>query len=84
MIQHLEVTLQHSPEVVERVLRVTRHRGFRVTCMNMRLTDNSVALDMEVDSERAIELLSNQLNKLVDVTGCRVLSPVALSKVASA
>lgn len=78
MIHTLELELHQRPEVLERVLRVTRHRGFKVTMMNMRSGQNNHShLDLEVDSERAIELLSNQLTKLVDVTQCKVLSEEA-------
>ncbi|MDV5391884.1 MULTISPECIES: acetolactate synthase 2 small subunit [Shewanella] len=81
MIHSLELTVQQRPEVLERVLRVTRHRGFTITQMQMRMNDDaSLSLDMEVDSERAIELLSNQLNKLIDVTQCKVLLPLNLQQ----
>ncbi|MGL5221298.1 MAG: acetolactate synthase 2 small subunit, partial [Plesiomonas shigelloides] len=54
MIHSLKLTVQQRPEVIERVLRVTRHRGFTVTQMQMRMNDDaSLSLDMEVDSERA-------------------------------
>ncbi len=76
MIHSLELTVQQRPEVIERVLRVVRHRGFTITQMQMRMNeDASLSLDMSVDSERAIELLSSQLNKLIDVTQCNVLLP---------
>ena len=66
-------------------MRVTRHRGFTITQMQMRMNDDaSLSLDMEVDSERAIELLSNQLNKLIDVTQCKVLLPLSLQQTANA
>ncbi|MCL2917011.1 acetolactate synthase 2 small subunit [Shewanella litorisediminis] len=83
MNHNLEVTMDQRPEVVERVLRVVRHRGFTLTNMNMRLVDESVYLSLSVSSERGIELLSNQLTKLVDVTGCHVMQP-AMPQSASA
>ncbi|ASJ95351.1 MULTISPECIES: acetolactate synthase 2 small subunit [Shewanella] len=74
MIYNLALTLAQQPEVVERVLRVTRHRGFKITEMDMHLGDNGTTrLGMVVESERALELLSHQLNKLIDVTECKVL-----------
>jgi acetolactate synthase II small subunit len=81
----LELTLQPSPEVLERVLRVMRHRGFRVTNMQMQIqADASINLAVEVEAERAIELLSNQLDKLYDVAECRLMSaPFAINQVAS-
>ncbi|MEI6859887.1 MAG: acetolactate synthase 2 small subunit [Shewanella sp.] len=73
MSYQLSLTLVQQPEVLERVLRVVRHRGFKVTKMEMLLQgDQSVRLAMHVESERAIELLTNQLDKLFDVIDCRV------------
>ncbi|RTR30112.1 acetolactate synthase 2 small subunit [Shewanella atlantica] len=86
MIYTLTLTLAHRPEVLERVLRVVRHRGFKVTKMNMQLEDGKTAsLDMALESERAIELLTTQLEKLIDVIECRVVSleSVNAEKVAS-
>ena len=39
-----ELTTQHRPEVLERVLRVIRLRGFTVTNMDMALVDTQVQL----------------------------------------
>ncbi|WP_319782827.1 acetolactate synthase 2 small subunit [Oceanisphaera sp. IT1-181] len=64
----LQVTAQFRPEVLERVLRLTRHRGFRVAQMDMTTQDANLVINMRVESERAIELLSRQLEKLLDVT----------------
>ena len=73
MSYQLSLTLVQQPEVLERVLRVVRHRGFKVTKMDMQLPgEHNVRLTMHVESERAIELLTNQLDKLVDVIDCRV------------
>lgn len=86
MIYTLTLTLAQRPEVLERVLRVVRHRGFKVTRMNMQLEDcKTASLDMAVESERAIELLTNQLEKLIDVIQCRALTvePVTAEKVTS-
>ncbi len=86
MIYTLTLTLAQRPEVLERVLRVVRHRGFKVTRMNMQLEDSKTAsLDMAVESERAIELLTNQLEKLIDVIQCRALTlePVTTEEVTS-
>ena len=66
MIHSLAVTAAQRPEVLERILRVARHRGFTVMQMQMRLEEDNVSLDIKVDSERAIELLTNQLSKLID------------------
>ena len=83
MIHSLAVTAAQRPEVLERILRVARHRGFTVMQMQMRLEEDNVSLDIKVDSERAIELLTNQLSKLIDVIHCQVQTPVQLSKTAN-
>ena len=57
------------PEVLERVLRVVRHRGFALGQLNMETVPDSSSLRIAVtvESERPIQLLQSQLNKLIDV-----------------
>ena len=62
-----ELTAQHRPEVLERVLRVVRLRGFTVTNMDMALVDTQVQLKITVKSDRTFNLFVNQLAKLPDV-----------------
>ena len=62
-----DLIAQHRPEVLERVLRVIRLRGFTVTNMDMALVDTQVQLKITVKSDRTLELLVNQLAKLPDV-----------------
>ena len=62
-----ELTVQHRPEVLERVLRVIRLRGFTVTNMEMALVETQVPLKITVESDRTFDLLVNQLAKLPDV-----------------
>ena len=62
-----ELTAQHRPEVLERVLRVIRLRGFTVTNMDMALVETQVQLKITVKSDRTFDLLVNQLAKLPDV-----------------
>ena len=66
----LQIAAQFRPEVLERVLRLTRHRGFRVNEMEMSTLDNgqSLMINMMVTSDRPITQLSRQLEKLMDVT----------------
>ena len=66
-----ELTAQHRPEVLERVLRVIRLRGFTVTNMDMALVDTQVRLKITVKSDRTFDLLVNQLAKLPDVLGIK-------------
>ena len=66
-----ELTVQHRPEVLERVLRVIRLRGFTVTNMEMALVETQVPLKITVKSDRTFDLLVNQLAKLPDVLGIK-------------
>lgn len=72
MKHSLELEVNYRPEVLERVLRVMRHRGFRVTNMQMCQQQDNILLAVTVEAERAIDLLLNQLTKLVDVHLCHV------------
>ena len=62
-----DLIAQHRPEVLDRVLRVIRLRGFTVTNMDMILVDTQVQLKITVKSDRTFDLLVNQLAKLPDV-----------------
>ena len=71
MEHQIELTAQHRPEVLERILRVVRHRGFTVTQMDMQLIEGKVRLKFTVKSDRTLELLVSQLEKLPDVLGIK-------------
>ena len=66
-----DLIAQHRPEVLERVLRVIRLRGFTVTNMDMTLVETQVQLKITVKSDRTFDLLVNQLEKLPDVLGIK-------------
>ena len=55
MEHQIDLTTQHRPEVLERILRVVRHRGFIVTKMVMELIDGKVRLKFTVKSDRTLE-----------------------------
>jgi len=61
----LKLSLNQSPEVLERVLRVARHRGFEVKLMHWNSEIGE--LELTVSSQRAIHLLTSQFEKLIDV-----------------
>ncbi|WP_413736629.1 acetolactate synthase 2 small subunit [Sodalis sp. RH21] len=70
MIQHqLSIEARSRPEILERVLRVVRHRGFRVCALNMAPQTNPECINIQltVASLRPVDLLSSQLSKLMDV-----------------
>ena len=67
MEHQIDLTAQHRPEVLERILRIARHRGFTVTQMDMQLINDKVRLKFTVKSDRTLDLLVSQLEKLPDV-----------------
>lgn len=75
MMQHqLSIQARFRPEMLERVLRVVRHRGFQVCAMNMASGQNSdrINIELTVASQRSVDLLSSQLNKLMDVSSVEI------------
>ena len=67
MEHQIDLTAQHRPEVLERILRVVRHRGFTATQMDMQLINDKVRLKFTVKSDRTLDLLVSQLEKIYDV-----------------
>ena len=62
------VQARQRPEILERILRVVRHRGFQITAMNMaQENDDKIQLHLTVVSERPLYLLTSQIDKLMDV-----------------
>ena len=57
----------NQPAVVERILRVIRHRGFTLHSFELKATSKGLEIDFKVESSRAVNLLFNQLEKLYDV-----------------
>ncbi|MDP8163460.1 acetolactate synthase 2 small subunit [Pasteurella skyensis] len=63
----LTIQVNKRPESIERLLRVIRHRGFDVVTLNVENRADITNFNVTVQSERAIDLLKNQLIKLPDV-----------------
>ncbi len=72
----LSIQARFRPEVLERVLRVARHRGFRVCAMNMMTAANpdQINIELTVASQRPVDLLSTQLSKLLDIACVEIQS----------
>lgn len=72
MNQHnITIEARFCPEILERILRVIRHRGFHICSMNIT-ESNNINLSLTVSSQRPLELLCSQLTKLADVAGIQV------------
>ena len=63
----LTLQAQWRPEVLERILRVVRHRGFRLVQLEMNSSETQIELAFKAAGERPIENLVSQLDKLFDV-----------------
>lgn len=73
-VHEVVIDATNTLEILERVLRVIRHRGFRVSRMNtVQMNDcNSIKITVTVSAERSIDLLYKQLDKLFDVSNVSV------------
>lgn len=63
----LTIKANKRPETLERILRVIRHRGFNVLSLNVESIDATFHLHFVLESQRTIELLTHQLEKLFDI-----------------
>ena len=65
--------------VLERILQVTRYRGFLIHGMNAEVNTgtNIATITLMVSSERPITLLIDQINKLIDIKSVKVDNSIA-------
>jgi len=65
----LIIEAKKSPELLERLLRVCRHRGFTIDSMNAEMTNAKQVshITLTVCSERDISLLTKQIEKIVGI-----------------
>jgi acetolactate synthase II small subunit len=61
----LIIEAQNSPELLERLLRIVRHRGFTVQKIiaDSSEDDRSLHITLNVFSDRPVSLLSKQIEK---------------------
>ena len=71
----LDIKADDKPVLMERVLRVVRHRGFVVKQVAGTQNHESKIASVEiiVDSDRPISFLTNQIEKLWDVISVDVI-----------
>ncbi len=60
--------------VLERILQVARYRGFLIAGINAQVNTGTHigTIELQVKSERPIELLVDQINKLIDIKEVKV------------
>ncbi|ASA55831.1 MULTISPECIES: acetolactate synthase 2 small subunit [Vibrio] len=71
----LDIKADDKPVLLERVLRVIRHRGFIIKQVAATQNHESKVASVEiiVDSDRPITTLTNQIEKLWDVRTVEVI-----------
>jgi acetolactate synthase II small subunit len=72
----------NSPELLERLLRVVRHRGFNIQALHAETSENEeeLHLTLTVSSMREISLLTKQLEKIYGITKVATLSQESMIK----
>jgi acetolactate synthase II small subunit len=70
----LTIKVDDKQVVLERILQVTRYRGFLISGMNAQVNTGTHVgtIELMVRSERPIELLVDQINKLIDIKEVKV------------
>ncbi len=71
----LDIKADDKPVLLERVLRVIRHRGFVIKQVAATQNHESKVASVEiiVDSDRPISFITNQIEKLWDVRSVDVI-----------
>lgn len=65
----LTITVDDRQVVLERILQVTRYRGFLINGITAEVNTGTKigTIQLMVESERPISLLVDQINKLIDI-----------------
>ena len=65
----LNITANNTPAVVERLLQVTRYRGYELAGLQLapRADSRSLNITLTVSGDKPIHLLTSQLHKLYDI-----------------
>lgn len=74
MMHIFNIKAINSPAIIERLLRVTRHRGFTLQSMHVDTTIEQIDMELLVTGKRPATYLLNQLQKLYDVKNISVSS----------
>ncbi|WP_213997689.1 acetolactate synthase 2 small subunit [Arsukibacterium sp.] len=72
----LTITTNNEASVVERLLQVTRYRGYQLAGLELTpLSDMAgLSITLTVSSDKPIHLLTSQLHKLYDVRDLQLVS----------
>jgi acetolactate synthase II small subunit len=78
MIHSMHITAENQPAMMERILQTTRVRGFHILSMEAHASDerHQLRITLTVQSERADERLTRQLEKISGVLSLTALHSV--------
>lgn len=70
----LTIKADDKQVVLERILQVARYRGFLISGITAQVNTgtNIGTIELMVRSERSIDLLTDQINKLIDIKSVHV------------
>lgn len=70
----LQIRANKNPVIMERVLQVTRYRGFELCGLSMleNEEDNTLLIELSLKGDKSIENLQHQLLKIFDITQIKV------------
>lgn len=75
-MQHyqLQISANKSPVIMERMLQVTRYRGFELCELSMveNEEDNTLDIELSLKGDKSVENLQHQLLKIFDITQIKV------------
>lgn len=63
----IQCNVKNTPAILERLLRTIRVRGFTLGNLEMKVNNQDMDIRINLMGERNLNMLINQLEKLVDV-----------------
>ena len=71
---HAEIIARNEDGILERILRVCRHRGFGIHQFRavIEQAPKLIHIEIEGESSRPLQLLSTQIEKFYDVVGVSI------------
>jgi acetolactate synthase II small subunit len=72
----LNITANNTPAVVERLLQVTRYRGYELAGLELaaKADMRSLHITLKISGDKPIHLLTSQLHKLYDIQQLELVS----------
>lgn len=69
----LTITAKPTLGIIERIMRVIRHRGGEMTECHLKQNQHEIIMNMTISSPRESYLFANQLKKLMNIQSVELL-----------